>query len=171
LCYTSEGLIRLSSQEELRKKLEDHIEKTIEKRFSFLLPDLTAGPVELNHALIAVQEILTEIEGHLSKAMRAKAALDRREAHLRMVWQEAFDRALTKPSKSFGSEFASGKEKAAEANLAAFDHARLLRTVQEDASFGTEAVEIIRLNYYVLYMFRQDVIKRLDMSQSDYYSS
>jgi hypothetical protein len=156
------------SSEEIRAKLEDYIEKTIEKRFSFELPDLTASPVELNHSLIEVQQILTEVEKYLSRAMRAKAGLDRREAHLKMVWQEAFDRALIKPAKSFGSEFASGKEKAAEANLAAFDEARLLRKLQEDASFGNEAVDVIRLHYYGLDKVRQDIRKRLDMRQSEY---
>ena len=159
------------SSEELRKKLEGYIEKSVDRRFAFELPDLTAGPVELNHSLISVQEILTEIEGYLSKAMRAKAALDRHEAHVKMVWQEAFDRALTKPAKAFGSEFASGKEKSAEANLLVFNEARSLRLAQENASFGTEAVDIIRLHYYGLDKVRQDVRKRLDMSQSDYYTA
>lgn len=156
--------------EELRSKLEVYMEKAIESRFEFQIPDFTAGPVELNRALISVQEILTEIERHLSKSIRAKAALDRREAHVRMVWQEAFDKALIKPAKSFGSEFASSKEKIADANLASFNEARTLRTVQEDASFGTEAVDIIRLHYYGLDKVRQDIRKRLDMSQTDYYS-
>jgi hypothetical protein len=163
-------LIKLSS-EELRSRLEAHVEAAVDLRFAFEIPDLTAGPVELNHALILVQQILTRLEDLLSRSMRAKAGLDRREAHLRMVWQEAFDRALTKPSKSFGSEFASGKEKSADANLAAFNEARVLRAVQEDASFGTEAVDVIRLHYYGLDKVRQDIRKRLDMRQDDFYTS
>lgn len=155
----------------MRKRLEANVERAVEIRFAFEIPDLTAGPVELNHALISAQQILTQLEDLLSRSMRAKAGLDRREAHLRMVWQEAFDRALTKPSKAFGSEFASGKEKVADANLSAFNEARVLRNMQEDASFGAEAVDVIRLHYYGLDKVRQDIRKRLDMRQDDYYSS
>lgn len=159
------------SSAELRARLEDYIVKAVAARFEFELPDFTAGPVELNHALVTVQQTLSQLEEYLSKAIRVKASLDRREAHLRMVWQEAFDRAITKPAKSFGSEFASGKEKIADANLAAFDEARVLRLMQEDASFANEAVDVIRLHYYGLDKVRQDVRKRLELSQSDHYSS
>lgn len=157
--------------QELQDKLESYIEKTIDTRFSFEYPDFTAGPVELHSAVVAVQTALTTIELYLSHSVRAKAALDRKEAHGKMVWQEAFDRSLSASNKkpSFG-DYTTGKEKAAEANLATLNEARSLRQIQETKSFADEAVEIIRLHYYGLDKVRQDIRKRLDMSQTDYYS-
>jgi hypothetical protein len=157
--------------EELRSKLETLVEQAIETRFEFGSVEFGAGPVELHSALVNVQDLLTQVEQYLSKAIRAKAGLDRKVAHVRMVWQEAYDKALTAPKKvSFGDSFVSGKEKSAEANLATFNEARTLRNLEEDASFANEAVEVIRLHYYGLDKARQDIRKRLDMSQTDYYS-
>lgn len=161
----------MKSSQELQETLESHIKNTLSARFGFQIPSFTAGPVELHSALVEVQEVLTTVEQFLSDAIRAKAALDRREAHGRMVWQEAWDRAISTTNKkpSFG-DYTTGKEKAAEANLATLDEARSLRQTQETKSFADEAVEIIRLHYYGLDKVRQDIRKRLDMSQTDYYS-
>lgn len=152
----------------MRQKLETFTEQAIDLRFSFDIPGFGAEAVELHQGLVQVQEILSELERLLSKAVRAKAALDRNKAHLDMVFQEAWDKALLK--KTFSGDFVTGKEKAAEANLATFNEARKLRSVQEDCSFANEAVEVIRLHYYGLDKVRQDVRKRLDMSQTDFYS-
>ena len=125
----------------------------------------------MHRALVAVQGSLNTLELYLSKVMRAKAVADRRVASVKMVWQEAWDKAIAKPSRRMAlTEYATGKEKAAEANLAAFDEARLLRTAEELQSFANEAVDVIRLHYYGLDKIRQDIRKRLDMSQTDYYS-
>jgi hypothetical protein len=156
--------------EQERVDLELLIENSVETRLKFQTPEFGAGPVELHSASVNVQMILTELETALSTAIRAKAKIDRQEVRVRLVWQEKFDRALTKKNVSFGSEFTSGKEKAAEANLASFEEARVLRKIQEDQSLANEAVEIIRLHYYGLDKARQDIRKRLDMSQTDYYS-
>lgn len=103
--------------------------------------------------------------------MRSKAVLDRKVAKDRMVWQEKWDKAISAPVKRVSfSEYATGKEKAADANLAAFEEARTLKASEEALSFASEAVEIIRLHYYGLDKIRQDIRKRLDMSQTDYYS-
>jgi hypothetical protein len=156
---------------ELQSKLVEYTEKAIEARFEFKDVEFGAGPVELHAALVSIQSTLTELEGYLSKAMRAKSLLDRRVAKDRMVWQEVWDKALVATNKkpSLG-DYATGKEKAAEANLAAFNEARVLRVAEELHSFATEAVEVIRLHYYGLDKIRQDIRKRLDMSQTDYYS-
>ncbi len=157
--------------EALQDKLAEYIEAAIDVRFQFQTPEFGAGPVELHRSLVEVQEALTEIEGHLSRAMRAKALLDRRVASNRMVWQEAWDRSISTPNKRLTlTEYATGKEKAAEANLATLNEARTLRLAEELQSFATEAVDVIRLHYYGLDKIRQDVRKRLDMSQTDYYS-
>jgi len=157
--------------EELQAKLEQYIEKAIEVRFEFTTPEFTAGPVELHRALVESQEVLTELEGYLSKSMRAKALLERRVVKFKMVWQEAWDRAIAKVNKrpSLG-EYATGKEKASEANLATLEEARQLRVQEEFLTFAVEAVDVIRLHYYGLDKVRQDIRKRLDMSQTDYYS-
>ncbi len=156
--------------EETRQRLQDCTEKAINVRFKFQAPDFGEGPVELHSALVAVQESLTQLEEYLSQAIRAKADLDRKEFKLKMIWQEAFDRALVKKSSGFGSDFVTGKEKSAEANLAAFNEARALRLVQEELSFANEAVDVIRLHYYGLDKVRQDIRKRLDESRTDFYS-
>lgn len=157
--------------QELQDKLVEYIEKSIEARFEFKELEFGAGPVELHAALVAIQSTLTELEGYLSKAMRAKSLLDRRVAKDRMVWQEAWDKALSAANKkpSLG-DYATGKEKAAEANLAALMEARILRVSEDLHSFAIEAVDVIRLHYYGLDKIRQDIRKRLDMSQTDYYS-
>lgn len=156
---------------ELRSELENITESAITIRFEFEIPAYGAGPVELHNCLVQVQDNLSSLEQLLSKAVRAKAALDRKEAHLKMVWQEAWDSALMKKKASFGGDFITGKEKAAEANLATLHESRILRVIQEDLSFANEAVDVIRLHYYGLDKIRQDVRKRLDMSQTDYYST
>lgn len=157
--------------EELQAKLEQYIEKAIEARFEFITPEFTAGPVELHRALVESQDVLTQLEDYLSKSMRAKSLLERRVVKFRMVWQEAWDRAIAKVNKrpSLG-EYATGKEKASEANLATLDEARQLRLQEEFLTFAVEAVDVIRLHYYGLDKVRQDIRKRLDMSQTDYYS-
>lgn len=152
----------------MRQNLETFTEQAIDLRISFEVPVFTAEAVELHRALVEVQETLSKLEILLSKAIRGKAALDRQKNHLDMVFQEAWDKALLK--KTFGGDFVTGKEKAAEANLATLNEARTLRMLQEDCSFANEAVDIIRLHYYGLDKVRQDVRKRLDMSQTDYYS-
>lgn len=159
------------SNQELQDKLESYIEQTLETRFEFEYPDFSAGPVELHSALVSIENGLSTIEKYLSNSIRAKALLDRRETHAKMVWQEAWDRAISAVNKkpSFG-DYATGKEKVAEANLATLEEARVLRQVQEVHSFANEAVEVIRLHYYGLDKVRQDIRKRLDMSQTDYYS-
>lgn len=155
---------------ELRIDLEKFTEDSIALRFSVEIPGFAAEAVDLNKSLIEVQEILSQLESLLSKSIRAKAALDRKAAHLRMVWQQAWDEALIKKKPGFGGDFVTGKEKAADANLATFNQTRVLRSLEEDCSFANEAVDVIRLHYYGLDKIRQDVRKRLDMSQTDYYS-
>lgn len=157
--------------EELQERLAGYIDNAIKARFEFAYPDFGAGAVELHRSLVEVQQALTELEVYLTKAVRAKALLDRNVAKVKMVWQEAWDRAITKAVKrpTLG-EYATGKEKAAEANLATFNEARTLHTAEEAATFANEAVEVIRLHYYGLDKIRQDIRKRLDMSQTDYYS-
>lgn len=155
---------------ELRVNLEFLTEEAIKLRFNVTIPVYGAGPVELHQSLADVQQTLSTMEDYLSKVIRGKAALDRKENHLRMVWQEAFDKALTKKKNSLSGDFVSGKEKIADANLSAFEEARSLRLIQEDLSFANEAVDIVRLHYYGLDKIRQDIRKRLDMSQTDYYS-
>ena len=161
----------MTSNQELQTSLEQYIEKSIDARFEFSIPSFDAGPVELHRALVDVQEVLTAIERFLSNSVRAKATLDRRQASAKMVWQEAWDKALSATSKkpSFG-DFTTGKEKATEANLATFEQTRALRQIEELSSFANEAVEVIRLHYYGLDKVRQDIRKRLDMSQTEYYS-
>jgi hypothetical protein len=161
----------MKSSQELQTSLESFIEQTLHTRFEFAVPDFGAGPVELHRALVEIQTALSTVERFLSDSVRAKASVDRREAHVRMVWQEAWDRAISATNKkpSFG-DYTTGKEKAAEANLATLNEARTLRSLQELQSFATEAVDVIRLHYYGLDKIRQDIRKRLDMSQTDYYS-
>jgi hypothetical protein len=157
--------------QELQDKLVEYIESAIDLRFQFVFPEFGAGPVELHSSLVEVQSALTELEALLSKSTRAKTMLDRKVATSRMQWQEVWDKAITKPNKRITlSEYATGKEKAADANLAAFEEAHTLHLAEELHSFATEAVDVIRLHYYGLDKIRQDIRKRLDMSQTDYYS-
>lgn len=157
--------------EKLKETLVELIEDSIRIRFDFNAVQFGAGPVELHRALVESQEKLTELENLLSRAIRAKALLDRQTALIKMQFQEAWDRAISKPNKRLTlSEYATGKEKSAEANLATLDQARTLRQAEELQSFSVEAVDIIRLHYYGLDKVRQDIRKRLDMSQSDYYA-
>lgn len=157
--------------EQLQASLVEATENSIALRFEFSIPGFGAEATELNRSLVEVQDFLSQLERYLSQSMRAKAVVDRRAASARMVWQEAWDRAISKPSKRMTlTEYATGKEKAAEANLAAFNEAHRLRQEEELQSFANEAVDVIRLHYYGLDKIRQDIRKRLDMSQTDYYS-
>jgi hypothetical protein len=155
----------------LRDKLIVATEQAIDLRFGVQGVPYGAGPVELHSALVGTQEILSELESLLGSAVRGKALLDRKIASAKMVWQEAFDKGLEKVQRkpSFG-EFTSSKEKTSAANLEAFEEARVVKQLEEHVSFANEAVEVIRLHYYGLDKVRQDLRKRLDMSQTDYYS-
>ena len=157
--------------QELEDRLVEYTEQAIKARFEFPDVEFGAGPVELHAALVSVQTTLTELENLLSKATRAKALLERRVAKDKMVWQEAWDKAMANSNKrpTLG-DYATGKEKAAEANLEALMPARVLRVSEELYSFASEAVDVIRLHYYGIDKVRQDIRKRLDMSQTDYYS-
>jgi hypothetical protein len=122
--------------QDLQDKLADYIEKSIEIRFDFPDIEFGAGPVELHSALVSIQSSLTKLERYLSKAMRAKSLLDRKVAKDRMVWQEAWDKALAGANKKPAlGDYATGKEKAAEANLAALMEARVLRVSEDLHSF------------------------------------
>lgn len=158
--------------EELQSQLIEYIEKAIEIRFDFPNVDYSADFGELHIATIKVQSSLTELERLLSNAIRAKAVAERRVAKYKMIWQEAWDKAISATNKrpTLG-EYATGKEKASEANLATFQEARVLRSEEELLSFANEAVDVIRLHYYGLDKVRQDLRKRLDLSQSDYFNS
>jgi hypothetical protein len=154
----------------LRVSLEEFMEKAIAARFEFNTVEFGAGPVELHRALVESEVILTELENYLSRSMRAKSLLERKAATAKMEWQEAWDKAIAKVNRrpTLG-EYATGKEKASEANLETFDETRKMRQAEEFLSFATEAVDVIRLHYYGLDKIRQNIRKRLDMSQTDYY--
>jgi hypothetical protein len=162
----------LTPQELLQKELTDYIEAAIKLRFEFKVIDATAGPVELHHDLVASQMVLTDLEELLSKSIRAKAKMDRRVADVKMVYQEKFDRAISNAGKrpTLG-EYATGKEKVSEANLAAFNELRDLAAVETTQAFAQEAVDIIRLHYYGLDKVRQDIRKRLDLASADFRNS
>jgi len=158
--------------QELQTELTKYIEAVIQARFEFQNPDFSADVVEIHSALVAVQEVLTSIENYLSRSMRAKSAADRRVSLFRMQWQEVWDKAIVNAGKrpSFG-DYSTGKERAADANLAAFEEARQLNQAEELLSFANEAVDIIRLHYYGLDKIRQDLRKRLDLQQTSYYQA
>lgn len=156
----------------IQKQLTEYIEEAIRLRFEFNIIDTGAGPVELHKDLVQAQMTLSDLEELLSKAIRAKAKMDRRVASVRMVYQEKFDKAISNAGKrpTLG-EYATGKEKVSEANLAAFNELRELASEETTQSFAGEAVDIIRLHYYGLDKIRQDIRKRLDLQSADFRNS
>jgi len=154
----------LSEENTLHTELGNLINETIKLRMSVSTLDADAEFPEIHTELIKCQGALTGIEMLLSKAIRAKAKLDRQVFVFKMNHQEQWDRAISAPSKRVAfSEYATGKEKAAEANLATLNSARELRKVEDTQAFALEAVEVIRLHYYGLDKVRQDLRKRLDI--------
>lgn len=161
----------MSVHEKLKAELTEYVEKTIALRFEVEIPNYQADVVEVHSAVITVGEVLSEIESYLSRAIRAKAASDRKVTTQKMVFQEKWDRAIVKVnSRPTLSEYATGKEKAAEANLATLNEARNLRHEEDVQSFAVEAVDVIRLHYYGLDKVRQDLRKRLDFESNVAYS-
>lgn len=161
----------MQSDEFIRGSLTTAMESAIKIRFEFQYPEFGSESIDLHRALVNIQDNLTMLEKTLGSVTGIKAALDRSVAHARLVWQEAWDRAISKPSKRISlTEYATGKEKAAEANLASLEEARELRQREELLSLANEAVDVVRLHYYGLDKVRQDLRKRLDLSQMDYYS-
>ncbi len=157
--------------QELQEKLTKYLEEAIALRFEFTNPEFGDGPVELHHSLVAIQTSLTGLEDYLSKSMRAKSMLERKLNSAKMKHQESWDTAIVKTlNRPTLSEYSTGKERAAEANLATLTQAIALRQLEEVKSFADEAVEIIRLHYYGLDKVRQDIRKRLDLAQSDFYA-
>jgi hypothetical protein len=154
----------LSEENTLHTELGNLINETIKLRMSISTLDTESEFPEIHNELIKCQAALTDIEMLLSKAIRAKAKLDRQVFAFKMNHQEQWDRAISAPSKRVAfSEYATGKEKAAEANLATLNSARELRKVEDTQAFALEAVEVIRLHYYGLDKVRQDLRKRLDI--------
>jgi len=156
----------------LQAKLIEFIEQAVDIRFKFSSVDVNADPVTLHNSLVSVQEVLSNLEELLSKSIRAKASLDRRTLRARSSHQEAWDRAITVTNnRPTLSEYATGKEKAAEANLATLESARVVRREEDMLSYAVEAVDIIRLHYYGLDKIRQDLRKRLDFSQTELFNA
>ncbi len=161
----------MNAQEKLQNQLSEYIEKTLELRYSIQVPSYDTDFIEVHRVMVKAQELLSSIEGYLSRAIRAKAASDRKIFVARMAYQEAWDKAIIKVnSRPTLSDYASAKEKAAEANLATLDYARVLRKEEELQSFAAEAVDVIRLHYYGLDKVRQDLRKRLDLESNSAYS-
>lgn len=161
----------MNAQETLQNQLSEYIEKTLELRYSIQVPSYDTDFVEVHRIMLKSQELLSAIEQYLSKAIRAKAAADRKIFVARMAYQEGWDRAIIKVnSRPTLNEYASAKEKAAEANLATLEHARVLRKAEELQSFAAEAADVIRLHYYGLDKVRQDLRKRLDLESNSAYS-
>jgi hypothetical protein len=158
--------------EALQKQLTDYIAQTLELRYTVEIPNYQADIDEVHSALIKAQMTLSKIEKFLSNATRAKAATDRKVFALRMTFQEKWDTAILKVAQrpTLG-EFATGKERAAEANLATMGIARELRREEETQSYATEAVDVIKLHYYGLDKVRQDLRKRLDLEANTMYTS
>lgn len=114
---------------------------------------------------------LNTLEQLLSNAIRAKAAIDRKVNLLKLEHQSKWDEAISgKNKRPTFDNFASAKEKAADANLATFETLRKLARAEEDEAYANEAVDIARLHYYGLDKIRQELRKRLDAMQNDYYS-
>jgi hypothetical protein len=154
----------LTTQNQLQDNLVQYIEDTIAFRFEAVIPNFQADAVEIHSALIDTQDRLSRIERLLSNAVRVKAAADRKVAMFKMNYQEQWDRAIVKVnSRPTLNEYATGKEKAAEANLATLEVQRQLRREEELQSFANEAVDVIKLHYYGLDKVRQDLRKRLDL--------
>lgn len=150
--------------EKLHEELANLITEALAARFSVELVEVDAEFVDIHKSFIQIQENLTTLERLLSSAIRAKSKLDRQVTVFRMTHQEAWDRAISAPNKKVSfSEYATGKEKAADANLATLESARDLRKVEDSQAFANEAVEVIRLHYYGLDKVRQDLRKRLDL--------
>ncbi len=161
----------MSTHQQIKDKLTKLIEETLELRFSIQLPSYDADFNKVHRILISSQDLLSKIELKLSSAIRAKAASDRKIFIAKMSFQDAWDRAIVKVnSRPTLNEYATGKEKAAEANLATLEHARVLRKEEELQSFAAEAVDVIRLHYYGLDKVRQDLRKRLDLEGNAAYS-
>jgi hypothetical protein len=148
----------------LHRELGNLITEAIKLRMSIVYPDVDAEFVDIHSSLIECQTALTSMEMLLSMAIRSKAKLDRQVFAFKLNHQELWDRAISKPSNRVSfSEYATGKEKAAEANLATLNSARDLRKVEDSQAFALEAVEVIRLHYYGLDKVRQDLRKRLEI--------
>jgi hypothetical protein len=156
----------------LQEQLSNFIDQAIEIRFETEVPSYDANITEVHRTLIEAQINLAKLERLLSNAVRAKSALDRKVSWLKLSFQESWDRAISNSNKrpTLG-DYATGKEKAAEANLATLEGARVLRKEEDLQAFATEAVDVIRLHYYGLDKLRQDLRKRLDLAQAEYQSA
>jgi hypothetical protein len=151
-------------------KLHEDITKLITEavavRFSVQLLDVDAEFVDIHKAFISIQQDLTCLESLLSQALRAKSKLDRQVSVFKLAHQEKWDRAISAPPKKVTfAEYATGKEKAAGANLATLDSAREVRKLEDSQAYANEAVDVIRLHYYGLDKIRQDLRKRVDLLQ------
>lgn len=156
---------------ELQSRINQIIEDVLSTRFDFVIPRFDASVAVLEGATLDLTERLTKLESLLSQAIRAKAALDRSTTLLRLEYQAKWDSAISgRGKRPTFNDYASGKEKAAEANLATFEEQKKLNAVEQDLAFANEAVDIARLHYYGLDKIRQDVRKRLDSIMSDHYS-
>lgn len=157
---------------ELQNRMTQTINEVIATRFEFIIPTFDASVARIYGATLDLTDRLTKLESLLSQAIRAKAALDRKVILARLEYQSKWDEAISgKNKRPTFNDFSSGKEKAAEANLATFDLQKGLNAVEQDLSFANEAVEIARLHYYGLDKVRQDIQKRLASLQNEHFSS
>jgi hypothetical protein len=154
--------------DEVRAALAAYMETALELRFGVALPVSQSAPSEISECLLDVRTRLDRVEAMYTGAIRIKARAHRAAAHAKATFDDAWDTAAvdrrTAPVRR-GDEYATAKERHAEANLATLDLRHSSRAADELAHHCDEAVDVLRLAHRGLDGVRQDILTMLRAAQ------
>lgn len=138
-----------------------------ELRGGATLPHPDAGPKELADALLDIRARLDRVEYLLQHAMRIRNAARHRATALRQIADDAWDKAITAQRNTpvRRDDYATGKERHAEANLAVMTDLRAARDAEAVHASCADSVELLRLHHRGLADMRQDVLALLRVFQ------
>lgn len=164
----------MSSQAEDRQRdvLKSWIEEAVDLRHGRGegMPELSPysdliSPFQITEQLTFIRLRLDRLEEMLVNSIRARASLKRAHQVVKDELQQAWDTHVTNPSaiqrRVLTQEYATGKEKFAEANLATLDLQRKERKSAELLSFAEETAEVIRTLHRGLEGIRQDLLAQV----------
>jgi hypothetical protein len=143
------------------------LKEAADLRYSVKIPNDSATSAELLEALQDHRTRLDRIEHILTSCVirKASATLAVRSANdnLNDKWDENISNQKKQKSVSLvtANQFEAPKEKYATANLATFEHRRVVRAAEEDLAWIETAVDALQKMYRGLDSSRQDILTRI----------
>lgn len=153
--------------DQVRDRLTGMVAEALELRFSLKYPEPGASPAQLSETLLDSRRRCDRIEELYGKAIRLRGQARRTAAARTAEVDELWDHAVTANRRAPvrpGDEYATAKERHAEANLATLDQRRQARIAADVADFCDECADVLRLTHRGMDTVRQDLAALLRAS-------